>query len=558
MGMNSRDHPSLLQEFHARHLQDVDVFELGEWTRRSGAISLDSPTDASEPYGVGFWSPPSARTAKKIVGYWGGAASGIQLFESQGDGAWATFDTGVSLVDSIHQFQQGRAFYTADVGAASGVTTGVATLFVASASMEDSGTSFPLSGLVYRHDITTATDRASQTFDVRPRALLWWQGRLWAGNSASTNHGLSWLGWSNVLDGAGGWDDSTQNIVVEPDDNDEITALHSVRGSNNEMYIFKKRSIMALVVYWDTDGFYTESVDILDTTQSQLRTISKGVGCIATRSVQEVTLPDGNADLFFLAHDGIRSIKRAEQDVAAGAGRPVSDIIQPTIDRINFDFAYKATSIVHKNFYLLAVPVDGSTTNNLVIVYDLIHGGFGTLSWNVADWVDSELASLDRRAFFQTRAVAENDSGVSGFHLFQGFTGLEDPGGSAIPFQVETRGFTHEDNRLLKMWDFVEIQAAANTTAATLTVDVKVDEKDWETAGYIGFDPAQNQFPVLPFNLPFTPASQQAQIKALGLLGIDPGHMIEVRIKDEESFAGLSLRNITVVARPFPRQAYTI
>ena len=67
------------------------------------------------------------------------------------------------------------------------------------------------------------------------------------------------------------------------------------------------------------------------------------------------------------------------QLAAAGAGRPISDTIPDTVDRINFDYAYKAAAIVHKNFYVVAVPVDGSQTNNLLLVYDLVNGEWHTV-----------------------------------------------------------------------------------------------------------------------------------------------------------------------------------
>jgi hypothetical protein len=553
--MNTRENVALVPQGQARLIQDADPFQPGELIRRTGATSLDSPTGASEPLGISFWSPPTLRNARRLIGFWDGAADNIQLWESRGDGVWSAFDSGVSLVHTLSQFQQGRAIYIPTAGSDSGTTFFVETMFIASAAAHDSGGSFPLSGLAYRHDITTTTDRASQTFDVRPRAMLWWQGRLWAGNSATTAHGLSWLGWSDVFDGSAGWTDSNQNILVEPNDNDEISALHPVRGSNNEIYIFKERSIHALSVFWDTDGFYTESVDTLDTTQSQLRPIAKGVGCVATRSIAEVTLPDGSADIFFLAHDGVRSIRRAEQDTAAGAGRPISDGIQDTVDRINFDNAHKATAVIHKNLYLLSVPVDGSTTNNLVLAFDLINGGWYTYTWGAVDWVDMALTSVQKEAYFQTVGEFANDSAITGHHLYQGFTGTVDPGGSAIPFELQSRGYTFGDKLTMKQWDFIELQALYTGTDVSLTISAKVDEGEWENVGTISFSPLGSSWPTLPFSLPWAGSATRSQIKAIGM-SLDPGHVLEVRVEDKLSFATGGLRTLTVGSRPFPRQFY--
>lgn len=561
-GMNTRDHPILLNEFMSVALENVDVDRLGKVKRRRGVVSLSSPTAASEPWGMTLWHPPSARTERRLVGYWSGNANGIQLWQSRGDGAWTSFDTGVSLVLGLHQFQVGRAFYAAAHGSSSGVTIGVATLFAASAAPHDSGGSFPLSGLVFRHDITTETDRASQTFDVRPRCILWWQGRLWAFNSACTNHGLSWLGWSDALNGKTGYTDLGQRIFVAPDDGDEGTGLYAVRGESNLLYLWKRRSIWSLSVVWDTAGFYTESVDILDTTQSQLKQIATDVGCVATRSIAEVSLPDGTADVFFLAHDGIRSIRRAEQDTAGGAGRPITDGNDGLVERINFDSAHKAVARVHGNFYVLAVPLDGATDNSHQILIDLSKPNLPITVYTLGarDLADVELVTDDRRLYFQAASKYANDSGVTRHHVTEMFSGTEDPGGSAIPLKIDTRAYTHGDPLQLKIWDLVEIQAIAEGTECTLSIAVKIDEDSagFTLVGHIPLETTANQFPVLPFNLPFSPSGGQSQIKALGLYGFRPGHQIEVRITDTTSFATVTIRNVLVAARPLPRQIYTI
>lgn len=553
--MDTRNNPVILSEFSAVLLQDCDAFQPGEFVKRTGVDDLDSPTAASEPWGVTMWEPPSSRGARNMVGYWSGDADTL-LWQSQGDGAWSTFDTGVSLVRGLHQFVQGRMTTQDNAG----VTVFKTALFVASAAPEDSGTSFPFSQLVYRLDFDDPTSRISQSPDVYPRAILWWQGRMWAGNSAATEHGLSWLGWSSIFDGARGWTAFDQNIQVQPDDNDEITGLHPVRGTNNEIYIFKTRSVHALSVFWDTEGFYTESFNVLDTTQSQLRTISNGVGCVATKSILEVTVSDGSADLFFLAHDGVRSIRRAEQDVAAGAGRPISDSIQATIDRINFNFAYKATAILHKNLYLLAVPVDGSTENNLVLGYDLVTSSWFTYSWTVADWTDVELTTRERQIFFQNQQVFLNGSSVSGYHLYRGLSGaLTDPGGSAIPFRIETKAYDHKDPLQLKRWDFLEIQGVVTgDSAVTLTVESNIDEAGFGGTKFIVLQSGGVTSPTLPFTLPFRASTGQAQIIATGMLDQVPGHRIEYRIDEQESTTTtVALRRITSGARPYPRQYTT-
>lgn len=555
-GMNDRDNPDSIGEFQARYIVDAETHRPGAVRRRAGTTSLYAPTSVSEPYGLTLWNPPSALTSPKLVGYWDDDSSGLQLWQSSGAGAWEAFDSGISLAANLHQFTMGRALYTPDVGTSSGQTSYVTALFMSSANRGDSGGSFPMSGLAWRLDITTATDRASQTFDVRPRSALWWQGRLWAANSSSTEHGIDWLGWSDIWDGRAGWTDVNQNIRVDPNSGQEITGLYPVRSSTNQMYIFKERSIFRLSVYWDTDGYYTESQDTLDTTESRLEQVAAGVGCVATKCIVEVQLRDGKSDILFLAHDGIRSILRAEQDTAAGAGPPMSEEIQETIDTINWDYAYKAVATTYKNYALFAVPTSGATTNNRVLVYDTLHGGWSVLTWAITDWVYGALSGLERKLYFQSQAAFTETNGsnpYSAYHVYNGFAGDDDPGGSAIQFSVRSRAFTSGAPVALKRWDFVEVGAGSLDTTATLTVYYRQDERNWLQLGYLSFDEATNEWPTLPFELPWNGTSERVVYKSMDLSSIPPSYTLEIRLDDLKSFGQYRLRRISVGGRPYPR-----
>jgi hypothetical protein len=554
-GMNNRDNSEFLDATTAVKLDGVETYQPGNIQRSFGVTQLFTPTSASEGFGLGLWLPrgdvPGAE--RRMIGYWEGNADGIRLWSTQGDGSWAAFDTGVSLMPTLTQFVMGRSTYAPSAGADSGSTAYVSTLFIASAAPVDSGGSFPYSGLAWRHDITSETDRASQTVDVRPRCALWWQGRLWAANSASTAHGIDWLGWSTIWDGLSGWTASNQNIRIDPDGGEEITGLWPIRGSNNDLYIFKNRSIWQLTVFWDTDGWYTESVDTIDTTESKLRKVATDVGCIATRSVREVQLRDGKSDIFFLAHDGIRSMRRAEQDATAGAGPPISEAVQALIDRINWDYAYKAVATTHKNFYILCVPVDGSIVNNAAILFDTFNGGWTTReNVKLSDILNGPLTTSERRTYGISSALF-SESGYTGYHMYRLFTGQQDFGGSAVPMTVETRAFTAQQPSFLKRWAFVEIGLANVDTAATITVEYSVDDSNWATLGYFGFTASGERWPSLPFDLPWSTTDPTVEHRAISLYGIKPGRKLEIRLSDSESYAPYFIRKINVGSKIYPR-----
>lgn len=87
----------------------------------------------------------------------------------------------------------------------------------------------------------------------------------------------------------------------------------------------------------------------------QLDQLSDRFGCAAAKSVAAV----GN-DLWFLSGIGVMSLKQTEQNKLQGVVTPISEPIQPLIDRINWKYASNATAAYTDNKYYLAVPLDSA------------------------------------------------------------------------------------------------------------------------------------------------------------------------------------------------------
>tara|TARA_Y100001938_G_scaffold54361_1_gene75877 strand:+ start:438 stop:2438 length:2001 start_codon:yes stop_codon:yes gene_type:complete len=99
--------------------------------------------------------------------------------------------------------------------------------------------------------------------------------------------------------------------------------------------------------------------------------MTRSYGCVAAKSICTV-----GRDIWFLDRSGVRSLGVTESGKVQGVDKPVSDPIQSIISRINWPSAGKAVAAYHNNRYFLAVPVDGSTENNIILVYD-----FQTNTW---------------------------------------------------------------------------------------------------------------------------------------------------------------------------------
>lgn len=90
-----------------------------------------------------------------------------------------------------------------------------------------------------------------------------------------------------------------------------------------------------------------------------LQDVSLDIGCIADKTVTEV---DGK--LYWLG--------RREIFAYAGGSLPtvISDKVKKYLDRVNWDYIDVAVSGASDKYYCLALPIDGSTTNNIMLVYD--------------------------------------------------------------------------------------------------------------------------------------------------------------------------------------------
>lgn len=92
----------------------------------------------------------------------------------------------------------------------------------------------------------------------------------------------------------------------------------------------------------------------------------------------------------FLSDNGVYALDFIDLYNLRGQDVPLSESIQETIDTINQDYAHNAVSVYFDNRYYLAVPVNGSTTNNRLIIYNFINK-----QWESVDSVGDENTSWE-------------------------------------------------------------------------------------------------------------------------------------------------------------------
>jgi hypothetical protein len=137
------------------------------------------------------------------------------------------------------------------------------------------------------------------------------------------------------------------------------------------MLAFKKDRVQALRRINSVIAAGTDLSDYV----TQQTVVPKG-GCEARNAIVRL-----GENVWYLdrIQRGIFSLQRNAESKMERDPVAVSAPMQPEIDRINWPAATGACAGVHDNYVIFAVPVDGSTTNNMLLVWDqLLNQWIGT------------------------------------------------------------------------------------------------------------------------------------------------------------------------------------
>ena len=134
-----------------------------------------------------------------------------------------------------------------------------------------------------------------------------------------------------------------------------------------------------------------------DLGNTSVQEITREVGCVARKSIVQV-----GSQIFFLSDNGVYGVNFDELYNLRGATTPLSEPINPLMSRINKSYAANAVGIYHDNRYYLAVPLDSSTVNNAILVYNFLNQGWESIDvissqgWNIIGFVRSGAGTTNR------------------------------------------------------------------------------------------------------------------------------------------------------------------
>jgi hypothetical protein len=174
----------------------------------------------------------------------------------------------------------------------------------------------------------------------------------------------------------------------------------------NEFIIFMRNSIMyaSVGIGANLQGEQAQEND------SYVKSLAVDIGCIARKSAVQA-----GGGIIFLSDNGVYILN--PQGAAPGGGaantpegvriltlaEPLSSTINDVISRINFNHVSKAVAVYWENRYYLAVPLDTSTKNNAILVYNFINKAWESVDiypteFNVKNFIVSKRGNK-RRVF---------------------------------------------------------------------------------------------------------------------------------------------------------------
>lgn len=229
----------------------------------------------------------------------------------------------------------------------------------------------------------------------------------------------------------------------------------------------------------------------------QILRLSASVGVVGKR-----TLIAHGDQVFFLSKDGIRVITPTEGiEVPYEVSTPISQQLQPWIDRVNWSVA--STSVFHRyaNYVFCALPLDSDTTPKHVFVFNVRLGkwvGVWT-GWNPVSMVTSRFAGVSRFLIGSADGWVNQWKDYADRTLSTTYT----DNGTDITWQARSRAFQFGEPVNWKDPTWMEIRvtdAASPSATIRLYLDGSV-AKTWT----VNLLQIQNQLPLtLPFDLALT------------------------------------------------------
>lgn len=478
----------------SQYFENVNVPDNLEVRTRAGADTIGGgpPATTHAVQGLIYFDTPSV---EQLI-----AAANAKLFSKTSGGSWTEM-AGWSPADARMAAAQGVDLVLfSDGDAATPLRTWNGTTFTSCGNLQAGVGGDPPMGVTI---------------------LCWHAGRMFAAGKPSEDDAL----WASYLlqFGQGKWDWTQFKIRVGGGEGDPIMALASLQDFN--LSVLKENSVYLVV----TDPAQTTAANW------SVQKLASGTGCVGRRAWAAV----GN-DVLFMARDGVRSVRR----MAAAAGQyelspPISEPMQPYIDRINWTYAGLIAAHSYKHLAFFSVPLDSATTPNYVLVYNARLG-----RW-IGVWTGWTPGCLETTRYggVQRLVIGEQTGLVRQWNDFADATDDDTytENGAAIGTKVWLRSLLFGQPINDKEAFDAELRFSSSNAIVTVTLlgdntDLRTWQHDMRFTGL-----------TLPVDLPFDLDSPAARTGRRGLR--DLRRFNECYLKIESTAGWWALRNCTLRAK---------
>jgi len=322
-GQNDTDEQDQLAENEAKSIKNAYIRNKGANEKRSGSSLTGNDTGDTAITGLKSWREDDGTK-------WFLSSTGTSLRYLNGT-AWVDLDDGFTTGLDTEMVVAGNKAYitngTDNIHSWDGVATGV------NSALTDMG----------------------NVNVPKAKYMVFWKNYMFACgdavlNSASTPNRV----YFSDLGAPDTYTHATNYFDVGKSDGQQITGIAPL---DKFLVIFKRHSTYVLSGNSPDDWILSASVN-------NLQAIENSVGCVSHRSIIQV----GN-DLWFMADDGIRSLRKSEEGSTLLMGI-VSGNIQKTIDSINSGSIEKTCAGVFNKRVYFAFPTGTNTYNDTVAVAD--------------------------------------------------------------------------------------------------------------------------------------------------------------------------------------------
>lgn len=191
------------------------------------------------------------------------------------------------------------------------------------------------------------------------------------------------------------WDLDFAQFVINLGANDYIVGFQPWQ--EDKFIIFQRNSLY--YAYIDPNGYTPGAAPGGNTF---IQSLTAEFGCSARKSIV-----NAGEFIFFLSDNGVYLLNPSLDLKLLGNTTPLSDPISNIMARVNANAASRAVGKVYDNRYYLAVPLDGATRNNAVLVYSLLNKAWESVdTFPAGFYVDNMVIAIygnTKRLFFTNR-----------------------------------------------------------------------------------------------------------------------------------------------------------